>query len=238
MKDPYFAQLASRGSSLDNFYAITHPSQPNYIAQLAGSTLGCTSDNNIDLPDTSVLDLMEQKGVTWRFYEEDYPGDCFTGATKGTYARKHDPAISFTRISKNATRCAHIVPATQLDVDLKAGPLPQFVYYTPDLNNDAHDTTIAYASKWLEGFLEPRLKNPNFASNNTVIFLTWDEDDRLEGNHIYSVILGGNVKPGYKDATAYTHYSVARTLEDNWGLPTLGRSDATAAPFAAQNYRN
>jgi len=236
MKDPYFASLAARGSSLTNFYAIAHPSQPNYIAQIAGSSLGCTSDSNIDLAQTCVTDLFEQSGVSWRAYEEDYPGKCFTGATSGTYARKHNPFMSFTSITKNATRCANIVPATQLDTDLKAGPIPSFVYYTPDLNNDAHDTTIAYASNWLKGFLEPKLTNNNFI-NRTVVFLTWDEDDLLEGNHIYSVLLGPVVKVGYQDDTHYTHYSLTRTIEDNWGLPSLGRNDVSAVPFAAANYK-
>jgi len=236
MKDSYFASLATRGSSLDNFYAIAHPSQPNYIGQIAGSTLGCSSDDNIDLSQSSVVDLLEANGISWRAYEEAYPGNCFTGASTGTYVRKHNPFMSFTSVTKNATRCAHIVPATQLDTDLKAGPIPQFVYYTPDLNNDAHDTNIAYASKWLNGFLEPKLKNSNFI-NNTVVLLTWDEDDHLEGNHIYNVLLGPSVNVGYKDTTTYTHYSLTRTIEDNWGLTSLGRNDTSASPFSSKNYK-
>lgn len=236
MKDTYFASLAARGSSLTNFYAITHPSQPNYISQIAGSPLGCTSDSNIDITQTSLVDLFEEKGISWRAYEEAYPGKCFTGAESGTYVRKHNPFMSFTSVTKNATRCANIVPATQLDTDLKSGPLPSFVYYTPDLNNDAHDTNIAYASKWLNGFLEPKLLIGNFI-NRTAVFLTWDEDDLLEGNHIYSVLLGPVVKAGAQDNTHYTHYSLTRTLEDNWGLASLGRNDASTTPFAASNYK-
>jgi hypothetical protein len=65
------------------------PLQPNYIALIGGSPDGCTSDSNINLGTSykSVVDLLEAKGISWKSYQEDYPGNCVTGATYGRYAR-------------------------------------------------------------------------------------------------------------------------------------------------------
>jgi len=131
-------------------------------------------------------------------------------------------------ITKNTTRCAKIVNANQFDKDLASGTLPQLIYYTPDMNNDAHDTSIAFAGKWLRGFL------PGITSRlppRTLIMITWDEDDATENNRIYSALLGPGIAAGTTDNTKYTHYSITATLEANWGLGTLGRNDVGAAKF-------
>jgi len=236
IKDEYFKQLASQGTLLTNSYAVVHPSQPNYIAQVAGSTLGVSSDSNYNLVNTSVVNLLEAAGISWKGYMEDYPGSCFTGATSGLYARKHNPFISFDDVRNHTAWCAKIVNADQLDTDISSDSVPQFSYYTPNLNNDGHDTSIAYSSAWLKKFLEPKLTNANFI-NGTAILLTYDEDDGKENNHIYTALLGPTVKVGVIDNTKYTQYSVLKSVETNWGLPSLGRLDVDATSFAATNFK-
>jgi len=235
MNNAIFAAYAKQGVSFTNFYALAHPSQPNYIAQIGASTLNVRSDANVDLPQTNLVDLLEAKGVSWISYNEDYPGNCFAGATSGLYARKHTPFISFNDIRENATRCAKIVNSDKFTADLAAGTIPQFAYYTPNLENDGHNTGTAYAANWLKGFLDPKLSNKNFV-NGTAIVLTWDEDNLLQGNHIYTVLLGSAVKVGVADNTRYTHYSLTKTIEDNWQLGTLNREDATSATWAQTNF--
>ncbi|KAJ3143196.1 hypothetical protein HK101_003166, partial [Irineochytrium annulatum] len=141
IKDPYFGTtLPSKGYLLTNMKAEMHPSQPNYIAMVAGSTHFVWNDANVDLNYRSIADLLEAKGLTWKSYQEDYTGTCNKAATIGgahAYARKHNPFISFTNIQSNKTRCANIVPATQLDVDAASSDgLPDYIYYTPNLAND------------------------------------------------------------------------------------------------------
>ncbi|CAG8791463.1 17649_t:CDS:1, partial [Racocetra fulgida] len=135
---------------------------------------------------------------------------------------KHNPFISMDTIRNNATRCAKIVPATQLDTDINADQLPQVVYYTPNQKNDGHDTGVAFADNWLKNWLEPKLLKPAFTTN-TLIFVTFDEDDDTEGNHIYSSLLGTPVVPpaSHNDTTAYTLFSYLSTLEQNWNLQNL-----------------
>jgi acid phosphatase len=143
--------------------------------------------------------------------------------------RKHEPFISFLNVQKDPKRCAKIVNSNQLPADVAAGQLSQYSLYIPDLKNDAHDTGVAYASKWLEGFLTPLLANPSF-TRNTLVVVTFDEDQGgTATNQIYTVLLGDPVKPGVVNNTLYNHYSLLRTIEDNFKLGNLGREDSKAS---------
>jgi len=182
-----------------------------------------------NLTQSNLADLMDNKHISWKTYQEDYPDSgCFVGEAHGQYQRKHNPFISFTSISENATRCANIVPSRQLDIDLKDGRLPQYSFYTPDMQNDGHDTTISFAGTYLATFFKDRLAQ--FPAG-TLIVVTWDEDWYRDSNRVYTILLGSMIPPNATDSTPYTHYSLLRTCEDNWDLGTLNRFDNTAIPF-------
>jgi len=236
MGKAYWRNLAQTGLSLSNFKAITHPSQPNYVAQIGGDLLGVTGDQNFDVEASNLADLLESHGLSWKSYQEAYTpkagGDCLPDSKSGTYYRKHNPFMTFNNIRKNITRCNMIVPATQLDKDIAAGTLPSFMYYTPDINNDAHDTDLDYAGKFLQGWLNKYMSIPKFVQN-TLLLITFDEDEFLEGNHIYSVLLGPYVTRNSTESSAYTHYSLTATIERNLGLGDLGRKDKSAKDFIA-----
>ncbi|KAJ3282026.1 hypothetical protein HDU79_010310 [Rhizoclosmatium sp. JEL0117] len=195
---------------------------------ISGSTNGCTGDSNINIAANSIVDLLEAKGLSWKSYNEAYPGNCYTGSSSGTYYRKHTPFLSFNNIRTNSARCAKVVNANQLAADEKAGTLANYIFFTPDINDDGHNTNVAYASNWLKNFIEPKLTNPLYA--NTLFHVTFDEDaNDTPTNNIYSLFLGkGIVGAGKTDATTYTHYSALATIEQIFGLGNLGKSDATA----------
>ncbi len=230
---PYLAKLAEQGTFLTGFYGVGHPSYPNYLAMIAGTTFGIQSDSQTDISKTSLVDLMETKSMSWKSYAQQYPGNsgCFKGVIQGNYVRKHMPFLSFTNVQNSPNLCSKIVPAEQLQKDLAAGTLPQYSMYVPDQNNDGHDTGVAFASKWLENFLTPLMKNPTF-TRNTLVVVTFDEGDAGTSNQIYTLLLGDPVKAGVRNATKYNHYSLLRTIEDNFGLGTLGREDDKASPIS------
>jgi len=227
-EDPTFNMFFKLGNNLLNYYAVTHPSQPNYWCALAGDHFDKNTDDNVDLNYTNLIDLFDTKKITWKAYQQDYPENCNPSHNISKYYRKHNPFISFDNIRNNATRCANIVNAKQLDIDLKAGTLPQYSFFTPNIDNDAHNTNISFAGAWLDSYLTPRL--PLFP-RNTLFLLTWDEDDYSEDNHIFTVLFGTMIQPSTSNSTLYNHYSLLRTVEDNWGLGNLGRNDKSAIPF-------
>ncbi|CAO3619816.1 unnamed protein product [Cunninghamella blakesleeana] len=234
-KDPYFGGLAKKynGIELTNYAAITHPSQPNYIALISGSPDGTNSDKESNISRKSIVDLLEAKGVSWKSYQEAYEGDCNLSMSINTYRRKHNPFISFTNIQNDAQRCSKIVNANQLKVDIQNNQVPQFVFFTPDMKNDAHDTTISYASNWFKNYIEGSdniINNPAF-NKNTMFVSTWDENSGTSGNLVQTVLFGPDfhkTTTSFTDNTKYTHYSLLRTIEDNWDLGDLGLKDKTA----------
>jgi hypothetical protein len=239
----YFKRLAGRGALLSNYFGLYHPSQPNYIAAVGGLAFGVVDDklHDIALNEENVVDLLERAGVTWKAYMEDLPADK-TVLSEGKYFRKHNPFVSFTNIRENPARLARIVDATELAADVAADALPQYGWYTPNIENDGHSVpptfeptnpvgNVDFAAQWLERFLEPLLATPEFA-DGTLVVVTFDESIPHWDNHVYTVLLGAGVTPGTVARDRFDHYSLLRTVEDNFDLGTLGRNDANATPFA------
>ena len=145
--------------------------------------------------------------------------------------RKHNPLVLFDSIVANDTRARQIKNFTSFEEDLKNKKLPQWAFITPNMTNDAHDTNITFAAKWERGWLSKLLKDEYFMKD-TLILLTFDEDNTYnKTNRIFSVLAGGAVPDhlkGTQDDTFYTHYSTIASVSANWGLPSLGRWDCGA----------
>lgn len=228
IKQPFLASLAHRGALLSSFYAETHPSQPNYIALVSGSTHGVTGDGKVTIDARQVGDLLEGKGLAWKVYAEDYPGNCFLGAWKGGYVRKHVPFLSFKDVQTRPGRCARIVPATQLARDIRAGTLPDYSLYIPNRRNDGHDTSVSFADRWLSKTFGPLLQDPGFTAG-LLLVVTFDEGPRSSSNRILTVLFGDSVKPGSVSKKTYNHYSLLRLVEDQFGLGHLQDNDRNAS---------
>ena len=230
LRQPFLASLARRGALLTHFTAEAHPSQPNYIALVSGSTFGVNSDGDVSLDQRHVGDLLEARGLHWKVYAEGYPGSCFLGAAAGAYVRKHVPFLSFKNVQNDPSRCSSIVDASQLTSDVREGTLPEYSLYIPDQKNDGHDTGVAYADRWLSATFGPLLQDPRF-TKGLLFVVTFDESERdiFSGNLVATILLGDAVAPGTTLNAHYDHYSLLRLAEDMLGLGSLGRGDARAA---------
>ncbi len=229
LRQPFLKSLIRRGALLKNFSAVAHPSLPNYIALIAGSTYGVTSDDNVTLDKPHIGDLLDAKGVSWKVYAEGYPGGCFLKAKDGNYVRKHVPFLSFKDVQTNPARCARIVNASELKSDLDSGRLPTWSLYIPDQKNDGHDSGVAYADRWLSDTFGPLLKDPKFM-HGMLFIVTFDEGrGYFNGNHVATVLVGDAVRPGAVSDAALNHYTLLRLGEDVLGLGNLGKGDAPAS---------
>lgn len=230
IKEPFLKKLAGQGALLTKMSGVTHPSQGNYVALLAGSTLGVKGDEVYNLDQTNLVDLLEQKGYNWKAYIEDFPGNCFLGATNKRYVRKHNPFMSFKNISSNPDRCKKIQDLKAFDQDAVSGNLPHFAIFSPNLSNDGHDTGVAFASRWLEQYFAARLQNPQFMKDLLVV-VTFDESRTKNGNPIYTVLLGDSIVPGTKSSQPLNHIHLLKTVETQFNLGDLGRLDKKAEPI-------
>jgi phospholipase C len=241
LQDEYMRSLHARGVRLSDYHGVTHPSQPNYIAAIAGMPY-VTDDTCQDIEATSIVDLLEAKGITWKAYMESLPEDdkavCISA--DNLYFRKHNPFVSMNNIRNNPQRLAKIVSGKQLHDDLQAGNLPEFCWYTPNIQNDGHSppsgtpldrwNAVQFLSQWLRGFLEPFLADPRIMKG-TLVVVTFDESIPYSDNHVYAALLGPMVAAGTVEADPYDHYSLLRTIEENFELGSLRRNDLTANWF-------
>ncbi len=230
IKQPFFKEVADKGAHFNNFMALTHPSQGNYVALTSGSLNGVSGDGKYDLDVNNIVDLLEAKKISWKVYAENYPGNCFLGTSSGKYVRKHNPFVSYVNIQKNPARCANIVEAAQFDKDAAAGTLPAYVFYIPNMDNDGHDTGVNFADNWYKQKFSPYFNNAKFMSN-TIFITTFDESGSFfSKNQIYTTISGPAVKPGVVNS-ALNIYSLLHLMEENWNLGNLQKEDASATPI-------
>jgi phosphatidylinositol-3-phosphatase len=240
-KMAYFNLLASTYTLLTQHYATTHPSLPNYISLIGGDTFGITSDCEdcfVNAP--SLPDLIEKSGRTWKTYQDDMPEPCFVGSTL-RYAQKHNPFIYFDPIRLNAERCARsVVPLTQLDTDIAANDLPNFIFITPDICYSAHDCSLELADGWLREQMDKLYPALESTGEPFLVILTWDEGQgdhsccglpELAGGRIATVLISPQVKHNFEDATPYSHYSILKTISEAWDLPYLGHAADAETPL-------
>ena len=227
---PYINSLAGKYALATAFYAVSHPSLPNYLALTGGSTFGIHSDcTNCHVATTNLVDQLEAAGLSWKAYMEAMPSPCFRGPRTGLYAKKHNPFLYFDDISESAARCAHVVPLDRLAADLRQGHLPAFTWITPNLCNDMHekDCGVRAGDKFLAQLMPSLLRA---VGSHGVVFLTWDEGEPRStegcckyaaGGKVATIVAGPLAQPGGRSSVPYDHYSLLRTIEDGFGLPRL-----------------
>jgi hypothetical protein len=216
-KAPYITALAERYATAAQSYGVTHPSLPNYLALVSGSTQGVTRDcTSCDASGPNLGTQLEAAGRSWKAYLEGLPLPCFDGAGSGRYAKKHDPFAYWA-----STRCGHRASFDVLDHDLRRGRLPDFALVTPDLCNDMHDCSVAVGDRFLS-VLVPRLLKG--LGPHGYLVLTFDEGSSSAhgGGRITTIVAGPDVARGRASKTFVNHYGVLRTIEDTFGLAHLG----------------
>jgi hypothetical protein len=213
---PYINALAGNGAQMTASYAETHPSEPNYLALFAGSTLGLTSDAcpvNAGAAPNLASELLAA-GYTFTGFAEDLPSVGSTACAAGRYARKHVPWANFTNVPAAAS-----IPFSAFPPPSDYGRLPTVSFVIPNLDNDMHDGSIAQGDTWLYDHLS---SYANWAlANNSLLVITWDEDDNGGDNQIPTVIFGADVQPGAY-AQTISHYNVLSTIQQMYGLPKTG----------------
>lgn len=223
-----FNRYARVFANLTAYYAVTHPSLPNYLALVSGSTHGITrSCTKCLVGGPSLADTLEASGRTWKTYAEGLPVAGYTGAASGRYAKKHNPFLYFREVVADPARRARVVPLGELKRDLQESAFPDFALIVPDLCNSMHDCSVSVGDTWLRRIVPPLLKLPQ-----TAIFVTFDEGStRVRGGgHTPALVLGTAVRPNSRNRALSGHYGLLRTIEQAWGLPLLGAS-ARARPI-------
>jgi outer membrane biosynthesis protein TonB len=230
---PYLYGLSQTYGRADQYYAVAHPSLPNYLALWSGSTQGVTDDGNYNLSAPSLSNQMTTAGRSWRTYAQNYPSTagCQAGTTysggvdgwgvAGTYARKHNPAMSFTYVS-GSTECANIQPLASFD------PSVNVAFVVPNLCNDMHDCSLATGDRFLQAFLPNVFNAPDWT--HTLLIVSFDEGSTSTngGGRVFTMVARSGLA-GFTSTTNHNHYGLLRTIESIFGLPCLNSSCSATA---------
>jgi phosphoesterase family protein len=229
--------LAANGAVLTNHHAVEHPSQPNYLDLFSGSDQGSHDDATLagtPLSTPNLGALLLAKSLTFTTYSESLPSVGFTGDSFTTvpgqnqYQRKHNPAVNWQ--SNDAPASNHLDPSLNQPftafptTDVGFSSLPTVSIVVPNEQNDMHDGTVAMGDTWLSNNIEAYRQWA--ANNNSVLIVTWDEDDSSQSNQIATIVSGQNIRPGnYTESSIETvsghgtdHFNILRTLENFYGL--------------------
>jgi len=223
---PFLNGLARRGALATRYFAITHPSLPNHLAMLGGSTFG-VRENCVDCAarGSNLALQLSRAGLSWRAYMEGLPHRCYPGAAAGVYVKRHNPFMYFPSIAANERRCANVVPAAELNADLHRRALPAVSWIVPGLCRGAHDCGIDIADAYLKRLI-PRLVRQ--LGPGGFLIVTFDEGTSdsgccgvAHGGRVATILKGPRVRRGARLGRRFTHYSLLATIEDAFGLARL-----------------
>jgi hypothetical protein len=264
---PYLSSLAAKGVTLDQMYAIDHVSLGNYIGLTSGYEANaktkadclqydCVYPNG---QDDNIANQLEAEHFTWKAYMDGMSRPCQKPPVRGApdpyqagYATRHNPFVYYQSIVGNAARCeAHVVPFSQLAVDLSMNHVPNYAFISPSTCNDAHDRGtncgLSQADSWMRQNVPPILNAKAFKGGG-VLIVTTDESaiadttgccGNSQGGHIATFVVSPLVvRAGSHASTQYTHYSTLRWIEGSFGLACLRHAcDATTKTFGGDVFK-
>ena len=246
---PYYNQLIQKYGLAAQFYSNRHSSLPALMWLVAGASVETNNDTTScqHSHDNVVRELLKH-GYSWRSYQENMPYAGFQGLTGGinnTYYRRHNPLIDFTDVCPGTGQELKSIPYTQMAKDFANGKTVNYAYITPDADEDAHNGTLAAADQWLQANVPAILARPEFSSGgDDILFVAWDEgtlstDNRCSatvkkgcGGRVATLVIGPQVKAGYKSTATYHSENLLKTVCATMGLSTCPGAAQNAVPMS------
>lgn len=232
----FLCQLAESPhcASFTNSFGLVHPSQPNYIKLFCGQDEGVHDDSlpkKMYFRSPNLGRALIDKGLTFKGFAEDLPYKGYNGEKYHHYVRKHCPWVNW-----QADTGRYSISG-EFNLPYKAFPkdystLPTLSFVIPHLEHDMHEPANTFAAIWNgDKWLRRNLGNyiEWAKTHNSLLIVTFDEDDNHNHNHIPTLFVGQMIKQGAYNQPI-THYNVLRTLLDMYGLEPFGKA-GTAEPI-------
>ena len=243
---PYLSSLATQNAYASQYYADVHPSLGNYFMLTTGQLIS----NDLDFAGVVDVDNLVREiikaGKTWKAYEESIPSTGYLGDGPLPYVKTHNPAAYLSDVRNDPTQAANMVSLDQLQTDLSAGNLPNFMFVEPNQVNTMHDCPAAaracdndyklgVGDAWAQQYIGMLLNDPAFQQDGLLI-LTWDEswdtDSQDGGGHVLTILIGPKVKKQYVSTSFYQHESTLSTICGVMQIPCMG--SALSAPTMSE----
>jgi hypothetical protein len=250
---PFINSLRQRYGYAGNYYGVTHPSLPNYVAAIAGDFDNAYNDwNGNRFSMRTIVNQLQNHGLSWKAYMgglpyAGYAGDRYPQHGPALYQRKHDPFMMVNLVLQHPSLRRNVVPDAQLPRDLKSGNVPTLSFISPDMCHDMHgisailspcppvkDRLIAAGDQYLAALVPQIISSPAW-KQDSVIFIVWDEGEQSTvgccdspatdgGGNVPAIIIARRGVRHYSSMKAYNHYSLLKTLQTVWKLGCLAHT--------------
>jgi acid phosphatase len=226
---PYTNRLAQRHGMATRMWAVTHPSLPNYLAMISGSTHGCKSDSCArGIRGRTLASQLARNGLKWRGYFEELPERGYTGDDVGNYVQHHNPFVYFRSITSKPRQRRHIQRLHALRRSLHHPPALSFI--VPTNAHNMHDGSIQTGDRWLQRWVTLVRHSRAYRHNGTIL-IVWDEghNDRsgccfhsIDGGRVPLFIIARHLPRHHRLERPATTYSLLSALQRGFRLPRLG----------------
>ena len=229
---PFLNRLARRHGVATNYYAVAHPSLPNYLAMISGSVHGCTSNGcNGNYRGKTLAGQVSRHGLKWRAFIEALPHAGYTGRDSGNYTRHHNPFVYFRSIVRKPRQRARIVPFTKFRRSLRHPPNLSFI--VPTDQHNMHSGSEDVADTWIRNQVLRVMRSRGYRHHGA-IFITWDEASKgdssgccvegVHGGHQPFIAIVHNGPTHVRLAKRRSAYSLLRTIEAGFRFTYLGHA--------------
>jgi acid phosphatase len=230
---PYAFALAKRYGYATDYFALSHPSLPNYIQIAGGQTHGVVDDSDpstYPLKGHSVFGQAIAQGRTAGVYADGMREAC-APRDEGTeggdeYVVHHNPWVYFR--AEHADCMRYDRPVAALDAAIRTGHLPNVGMVVPNQCHNAHDCDLSKADAWFAGYMRKIFAGPDWRSGHLAVVLTADEDDHSQGNKILTVVVHPS-QHAHVVRVRLDHYSLTRLYEDVVHAPHLFQAAGAAS---------
>jgi phospholipase C len=247
---PFYWKVAEDNVLFDRFFAsAAGGSVPNHMFWVTGRAgppglLGrIPREGFVELP--TVFDRLDEAGVSWKFYVEDYdPRRSLeaTGTADLSVQAARVPLLNFSRYVNDPKRFGRIVDLEEYYEDLRSGNLPEVAYIAPSRSSEHPPGRVEAGEDLVRRLLTALAMSDAWKSS---AFL-WTYDDwggwfdhvrppRVDGAgygfRVPALLVSPYAREGHVDSTRLETTSILRFIEDNWQLKPLARRDARARSF-------
>ena len=235
---PYINRLAHTGALATRYYAITHPSLPNYIALTGGAELGITNDCAVCevTGGRNIVGQLDASGHTWKAYFDGIDSNRWPGQSTNKYNPHYNPFLYYESVRGVDQNRDRVVDFGALRHDLRTGRVADFTWIAPDIHHDGHNGTLHQADRYVARLVPKVLKA---LGPRGVLYLTWDEGTTTDvrgvggagGGRIPLIAAGGAARAHTRIAVPANHYALLRTIEAGFGLRALRNAGNPSTPL-------
>ncbi len=242
---PYYWNIADNYVLFDSFFSAAHGGSVwNHNYWVAGSPItarGTIPDEGFDAP--TIFDRLEESGVSWKFYVENYdPTITYRALAEGGPRSAQViwvPILSMARYIDDPSLFEHIVPLSEYYEDLANDTLPAVAYMVPSGASEHPPGSIRSGMRFVRSLVQSLMRSS--AWDESMLLVTYDDwggwydhveppvvDEYGYGFRVPAFMVSPYAKQGYIDSTTLDYTSIMKFIEENWKLDSVAERDAAA----------